>query len=285
MRNINGFLPLNLDEALLLLKHSVKNGRVVKIVAGGTDVMARANGNPTFFKDSVLDISALKEIQEIKTCDDKIKIGAGCTHAQIAVNPILKNHASILTKASSVVGSPQIRHRGTIGGNICNASPVGDILPSLYVLNAVLTLASASQKREVPIKEFIKAPGRTVIQPDEILTEITVDMLGENEFSDFRRSATRKALAISKSSVAFRAIKKEGTLVGLKIALGSVGPTIVLAHNCEKLIEGKKIDEELLSQIPSAVQADCKPIDDLRSTKEYRSHVVAVFLAEILRAC
>lgn len=285
MRNINGFLPLNLDEALLLLKHSVKNGRVVKIVAGGTDVMARANGNPTFFKDSVLDISALKEIQEIKTCDDKIKIGAGCTHAQIAVNPILKNHASILTKASSVVGSPQIRHRGTIGGNICNASPVGDILPSLYVLNAVLTLASASQKREVPIKEFIKAPGRTVIQPDEILTEITVDMLGENEFSDFRRSATRKALAISKSSVAFRAIKKEGTLVGVKIALGSVGPTIVLAHNCEKLIEGKKIDEELLSQIPSAVQADCKPIDDLRSTKEYRSHVVAVFLAEILRAC
>ena len=231
MRNINGFLPLNLDEALLLLKHSVKNGRVVKIVAGGTDVMARANGNPTFFKDSVLDISALKEIQEIKTCDDKIKIGAGCTHAQIAVNPILKNHASILTKASSVVGSPQIRHRGTIGGNICNASPVGDILPSLYVLNAVLTLASASQKREVPIKEFIKAPGRTVIQPDEILTEITVDMLGENEFSDFRRSATRKALAISKSSVAFRAIKKEGTLVGVKIALGSVGPTIVLAHN------------------------------------------------------
>lgn len=276
---------MNLDEALLLLKHSVKNGRVVKIVAGGTDVMARANGNPTFFKDSVLDISALKEIQEIKTCDDKIKIGAGCTHAQIAVNPILKNHASILTKASSVVGSPQIRHRGTIGGNICNASPVGDILPSLYVLNAVLTLASASQKREVPIKEFIKAPGRTVIQPDEILTEITVDMLGENEFSDFRRSATRKALAISKSSVAFRAIKKEGTLVGVKIALGSVGPTIVLAHNCEKLIEGKKIDEELLSQIPSAVQADCKPIDDLRSTKEYRSHVVGVFLAEILRAC
>lgn len=285
MRNINGFLPLNLDEALLLLKHSVKNGRVVKIVAGGTDVMARANGNPTFFKDSVLDISALKEIQEIKTCDDKIKIGAGCTHAQIAKSTILKNHASILTKASSVIGSPQIRHRGTIGGNICNASPVGDILPSLYVLNAVLTLASASQKREVPIKEFIKAPGRTVIQPDEILTEITVDMLGENEFSDFRRSATRKALAISKSSVAFRAIKKEGTLVGVKIALGSVGPTIVLAHNCEKLIEGKKIDEELLSQIPSAVQADCKPIDDLRSTKEYRAHVVGVFISEILRAC
>ena len=285
MRNINGFLPLNLDEALLLLKHSVKNGRVVKIVAGGTDVMARANGNPTFFKDSVLDISALKEIQEIKTCDDKIKIGAGCTHAQIAKSTILKNHASILTKASSVIGSPQIRHRGTIGGNICNASPVGDILPSLYVLNAVLTLASASQKREVPIKEFIKAPGRTVIQPDELLTEITVDMLGENEFSDFRRSATRKALAISKSSVAFRAIKKEGTLVGVKIALGSVGPTIVLAHNCEKLIEGKKIDEELLSQIPSAVQADCKPIDDLRSTKEYRAHVVGVFISEILRAC
>lgn len=276
---------MNLDEALLLLKHSVKNGRVVKIVAGGTDVMARANGNPTFFKDSVLDISALKEIQEIKTCDDKIKIGAGCTHAQIAKSTILKNHASILTKASSVIGSPQIRHRGTIGGNICNASPVGDILPSLYVLNAVLTLASASQKREVPIKEFIKAPGRTVIQPDEILTEITVDMLGENEFSDFRRSATRKALAISKSSVAFRAIKKEGTLVGVKIALGSVGPTIVLAHNCEKLIEGKKIDEELLSQIPSAVQADCKPIDDLRSTKEYRAHVVGVFISEILRAC
>ena len=276
---------MNLDEALLLLKHSVKNGRVVKIVAGGTDVMARANGNPTFFKDSVLDISALKEIQEIKTCDDKIKIGAGCTHAQIAKSTILKNHASILTKASSVIGSPQIRHRGTIGGNICNASPVGDILPSLYVLNAVLTLASASQKREVPIKEFIKAPGRTVIQPDELLTEITVDMLGENEFSDFRRSATRKALAISKSSVAFRAIKKEGTLVGVKIALGSVGPTIVLAHNCEKLIEGKKIDEELLSQIPSAVQADCKPIDDLRSTKEYRAHVVGVFISEILRAC
>ena len=196
MKNINGFLPLNLEEALLILKHSYKNGRKVRIVAGGTDVMARGNGNQSFFLDSVLDISALKEIQEIKTCEDKIKIGAGCTHAQIAKSILLKNHASILTKASSVIGSPQIRHRGTIGGNICNASPVGDILPSLYVLNAVLTLASASQKREVPIKEFIKGPGRTIIQPDELLTEITVDMLGENEFTDYRRSATRKALDI-----------------------------------------------------------------------------------------
>ena len=285
MKNMNGFLPLTLEEALLILKHADKNGRRVRIVAGGTDVMARGNGNQSFFLDYILDISALKEIKEIKTSEDRIIIGAGCTHAQIAKSILLKNHASILTKASSVIGSPQIRNRGTIGGNICNASPVGDILPSLYVLNAVLTLASASGKREVPIKEFIKAPGRTVIQPDELLTEISVDMLGENEFTDYRRSATRKALAISKSSVAFRAIKKEGVLVGVKIALGSVGPTIVLAHNCEKLIEGKKIDEELLSQIPSAVQADCKPIDDLRSTKEYRSHVIGVFLAEILRSC
>ena len=285
MKNMNGFLPLTLEEALLILKHADKNGRRVRIVAGGTDVMARGNGNQSFFLDYVLDISALKEIKEIKTSEDRIIIGAGCTHAQIAKSILLKNHASILTKASSVIGSPQIRNRGTIGGNICNASPVGDILPSLYVLNAVLTLASASGKREVPIKDFIKAPGRTVIQPDELLTEISVDMLGENEFTDYRRSATRKALAISKSSVAFRAIKKEGVLVGVKIALGSVGPVIISAHNCEKLIEGKKIDEEMLAQIPSAVQADCKPIDDLRSTKEYRSHVVGVFLAEILRAC
>ncbi len=240
MKNMNGFLPLTLEEALLILKHSDKNGRRVRVVAGGTDVMARGNGNQSFFLDYILDISALKEIKEIKTSEDRIIIGAGCTHAQIAKSILLKNHASILTKASSVIGSPQIRNRGTIGG---------------------------------------------VIQPDELLTEISVDMLGENEFTDYRRSATRKALAISKSSVAFRAIKKEGVLVGVKIALGSVGPTIVLAHNCEKLIEGKKIDEELLSQIPSAVQADCKPIDDLRSTKEYRSHVIGVFISEILRSC
>lgn len=287
MRNVYGCRPSSLEEALGFLRLCERNSRTVKVVAGGTDVMPRAIANPGIFGDCLLDVSSVEGLSGISESGGRLLIGPCCTHSFIASSDLVRSRIPMLAKACASIGSPQIRNRGTIGGNICNASPVGDTLPSLYVLDAEIRLESIDPDgkrsvRIVPVSEFIKGPGRTVISPCELLTGIFLEIPGESELCEFRRSMTRKALSITKASVAFRADIVDGVFRGVRIALGSVGPVIMPAHACERVIEGSRPGDDLGDKIEAAVMEDCSPIDDIRSTREYRRHVVAVFLRRIV---
>jgi len=133
-----------------------------KIIAGGTDLIVQLYGK--FNCPFLIDISQIKQLKGISKKSNSIRIGALTTHTEIEKNIILKKHANVLTQAAYVIGSPQIRNRGTIGGNIANASPAGDTLPSLYVLNAEIELTSESKTRKIPINEFFTGPGKSVIK-------------------------------------------------------------------------------------------------------------------------
>lgn len=287
MKNMPGYFPKSLSEALLILKDAKEKGLKLKIAAGCTDILPRAESFPDIFADGIIDITDIEELKSIGIKDGKLVIGSCVTHTQLAESPIIREKAGALASAASEIGSPQIRNRGTIGGNICNASPVGDTLPSMYVLNAVMRIVSADEngcimERMVPVKDFIKGPGRTDIGPYEILAGIYAEIPSENEIFRYIRSSARKALAISKSSVAFRGIKENGRFRSVRIALGCVGPVIEEGIACKELIESGEVSDSMADRLEEAVAKDCSPIDDLRSTKEYRSYIVSVFLKKII---
>lgn len=244
--------------------------------------MAKASSFPDFFGSAVMNISFLNELSYVREEAGKIKIGALTTHTALKNNKILLSKAHILAKAASFIGSPQIRNRGTIGGNIINASPVGDLLPSLYVLNAVLKLQSSDGERFVPIQDFIVKPSKTIIDSRELLTEISIDALEDGEKADFLRSATRKALAITKASAAFRGTFENGRFKNVSVALGSVGPVIMKAVHTEKFIESSGFSDGFSDKLKEALSQDCSPITDLRSTKEYRAYILSVLIERMI---
>lgn len=269
--------PQTITSALDMLKKGDTT-----IIAGGTDVMVmNASSLNGIFKKNILNLLDIKELDYIKEESEYISIGAGVTHTEIASSEIIKKYAPNLAHGASLVGGPQIRNRGTIGGNICNASPAGDLLPSLYVLNARLTLKSSETERTVPIVDFAKAPRRTVLAENELLTEITIDKAAPSDICGFERVAPRKALAITKASVAVFA-RMQDVISDIKIAMGSVAPTVIRATLTEKLLNGKKLTPELISAAVEKIREDSKPIADIRSTAEYRSYITGVLLKKIL---
>ena len=271
------YSPETLADALEILKNSETT-----VIAGGTDVMViNASLLHGVFKENILNLLNIKELNFIKDEGESISIGSCVTHADLASSDVIKKHAPNLAYGASLIGGPQIRNRGTIGGNVCNASPAGDLLPSLYVLNAKLTLKSSETERIVPISEFATAPRKTILAGNELLTKITIDKVNSSDICGFERVAPRKALAITKASVAIFA-KMNGTMSDVKIAMGSVAPKVIRATLTEKFLEEKKLTEGLIASSVEKIRADSKPIADIRSTAEYRSYITGILLKRIL---
>ncbi len=281
MSSITAFSPSSLSEALGILSNAADGS--ITVVAGGTDIMViQGMSLDGIFKDSILNVLNIKELSFIEERGDVIELGPNVTHAEIASSAVVKKFAPILSETASIIGGPQIRNRGTIGGNICNASPAGDLLPPLFALNARLTLSSSSGEKIVPIFSFALAPRKTVLLKNELLTKITIDKVKACEKCGFKRVAPRKALAITKASVAVVACMDNGVVSNVRIALGSVGPVILRAAKTEKLLDGSKLDKDLIGKAATLVNDDFKPISDIRSTASYRSHVVGILLKRIL---
>jgi len=271
------------DSLALALDFLNTNSETTTILSGGTDLMvSNASSLEGIFKENILNLLDIKELNFIKDDGNCIKIGPTVSHTQLAESEIIKQHAFILSKCASIIGGPQIRNRGTIGGNICNASPAGDLIPSLFVLDGKLKLKSSTGERIVAIEDFANAPRKTILGKDEILVEITVNKTNASDISDFQRVAPRKSLAITKASVALFAENKDGKLLNVKIALGSVGPTVIRAKHAEKLIEGSVLNEELVKKAVEEIGKDASPIADIRSTAEYRSYILGALLKRIL---
>lgn len=230
-----------------------KSEQDLTLFAGGTDLMPRYERGQKL-PEAIIDLKKLPNFIGIKKIGDNIEIGAGTTIEEVKNNDLIKKYFNALWQATTEFGSVQIRNRATIGGNICNASPAGDILPALYTFNTKLLLHNINGEETIPIDEFILEPGKTAIKNGEILISVILPLSSSN--SIFYKLGLREAMAIS--VINFAIVYDENDLT---IALGAVAPTIIKLTGLDKY----SIDQ-ILKKVNSAIS----PIDDIRATANYR---------------
>ena len=239
-------------------------------LAGGTDLMVAWNAGRLDGK-VVLDLSALKGWARIHPTKDGVEIGALVTHAQLMRHPEVLKHWPLLVEACATVGGPQIQARGTLGGNIANASPAGDTFPPLAVYEARVRVAGAAGRRELAFHEVFAGVKRTHLAKGELIESIHLPHPPKATRRLFRKIGTRAAQAISKTMMAgLLFLEKDGSVRELRFALGSMAPTVKRLHAAEEFVRGRRLDAETVAKAVGLLPADVSPIDDVRSTRLYR---------------
>jgi xanthine dehydrogenase FAD-binding subunit len=272
-----GFVrPESLDEALALLAQEED----WQIVSGGTDAGVKFEHH---LKDRRwLDLSGLDELQGIGEDDQAVTIGGGVRYTDLVRSAPVQQWARPLVQASRQVGGAQIQNVGTLAGNLVNGSPAADAVPPLVVLDAVAVLRSAQGERRVPVVELATGPSQTSIAPDEILTQVVIpkpkaytDGDGK-ETAFFEKLGPRKAQTIAIASVALRGWlgRGQGQLMDVRVALGAVAPTVILASRTAGHLMGGPLMEERILEAGEIAAQECQPIDDVRGSAVYRRRLV-----------
>jgi len=271
-------LPRSLPE----LWDQLQTGSEAVVYAGGTDLLVKLR-NKVFDPPLLICLERIEELKGI--CEDSgvIRIGSCTTHAAILDEPCIGRHLSVLDKSLRVLGSPPIRNMGTIGGNICTASPAGDTLPSLYALNADVELLKRTGKRRMPIKDFITGPGRTCLEEDEILAAISIRIPQEYNVHHFEKVGQRNALACAVASLSsLLRISADGVVEKAVLAWGSVAPTILTCAEAEKALIGEKLSLLRLQEAAAMVRDAVRPITDVRADADYRRTVSGNLLLRLM---
>ena len=273
--------PRRLDEAFSLLADV--DGGTWRPLAGGTDLMVQLTGEIGEPPERVLDIWALDELRGIAVEADALVIGALTTYTEIRRSPIVAEMLPALADAAATIGAAQIQNRGTLGGNVVNASPAGDTLPLLLATDAEMVLGSARGERTVPAGAFWPAYRTTARRDDELLIRIRIPLVAGREVR-FRKIGTRRAQAISKvvMALAWRG-GVDDAWRDVRLALGSVAATTIRAPATEAVLEGARPTRETAMAASEALAAEITPIDDVRSTADYRRAVAARVLHRLIR--
>jgi len=298
-------LPETLQSACALLDEYSEEG--VAIMAGGTDLLVdirrpiipahlprchgcdQKTGKPIAILEktpkyiiSIARVPELKGISEVGK--DRISIGSLTTITEICESSIIRKYLTALAEGGDNLGSPLVRNRGTIGGNICNARPAADALVPSIALNGELELVSAKNIRQIPIEDFIIGPGKTTINKGEILTKIFFTVKQENTGSSTIKLANRKALEISVVNVAslLTLDQKNEKIKDVKIVMGAVGPTPLIARKSADYLVGKKPSEANFMKAGEIAAGECKPITDHRGSALYRMEMVRVLVRKTL---
>ncbi len=272
MENQKIFSPNSLDDCLNLISRQPE----AKLLAGGTDLLVRLKDGLAL--PPIINLSYIDELKGISVSDDNIRVGALTTFSEIIENDAVEKYANVLKQAAEIIGSPQIRNRATIGGNIANASPAGDSIPPLFVLDAMIEI---NGERTVPINEFFNGPGKTVLRTGEIISSVVIPKT-ENMRGAFTRLGQRKSLAISKVSLAALLNIEDGKILEARIALGAVAPTVVRASQTEKFLIGKILNNETILQAQKIICEEVNPISDIRSVAEYRKEMCGELLEQAI---
>lgn len=268
--------PTSLAETLDTLREHAGRAR---IIAGGTDVLVELQRGvkPT---ETLIDISALRDLKYIHAADSHIALGALATHNDVVSSPLALRWALPLAQASWEVGAPQIRARATVAGNVITASPANDTIPPLTALGAEVVLISQAGERVVPIADFYPGFRRTALKPDELLREIRVPRLGANQRGAFHKLGLRQAQAISVIDFALILTFDGDVISDARIALGCVAPIIVRSPTAERYLIGKRLAHDVCIEAGRLVCQDVAPIDDLRGSAEYRRATVESLVAD-----
>ncbi|MBW1807888.1 MAG: xanthine dehydrogenase family protein subunit M [Deltaproteobacteria bacterium] len=256
------------------------DGPAALLIAGGTDILVHPE--PFSEKKILIDISQVDELRKIEfEKKGLIKIGAAVTHQEIADDPLIRRRAHLLGLACAAVGSTQIRNLGTIGGNLGNASPAGDSIPALACLKAEIILTGRDRQRFVPILEFFKGPGETVLGFDEIIEAVKIPIRKGRTVAFFKKAGQRKGMCCSKASVALIARRhSDDRLSKVCIAMGAVGPEVIDVPEAARALEGQVLGAQVIRAAADCCCRAVRAIDDIRSTAKYRRHVVGALLTE-----
>lgn len=282
MQEITTYLaPRRLDEAL----HAMADGGAT-VFCGGTDLSPQTESGARQYQAKLLNLRRIEGLSGIDAGGSEIRIGAATTVSEVRASAALAKIAPVLVEAAERFASEQIRNAASIGGNLCNASPAGDMIPPLLVLGASVELAcvqgGAVQTRRVPLERFFVSPGKSVKLPQELLVAVVFDRPASGFKARFRKSGPRPALEISTVSVALGARVAGGRFCDVRVAMGSVAPTPLRARHVEAALEGRPVDAATIAAAVAATAEDAKPIDDVRASAWYRGHLVRVFVEEVL---
>ncbi|MDQ2976366.1 MAG: FAD binding domain-containing protein [Acidobacteriota bacterium] len=270
--------PQSLNEALNFL---ASEPGAWKPFAGGTDLMVLLEAGKLPHKN-YLNIWNLNELRGIEVSAEQVTLGALTTYTEVQSNSILRQEFPMLCQAASETGGLAIQNRGTLGGNIVNASPAADSPPALLAYDAELELVSASGSRWVPYAGFHTGYKQMTMQPDELLARIRPRRGSKKMSHYYRKVGTRKAQAISKICLAATARMEDGTVADVRIAFGSVAPVPLRCVKTENVLRGSKIDSRTIEQAKAELAGEIVPIDDIRSTKNYRLRVSLNLLEDFL---
>lgn len=273
--------PTRLADAYALL---AEEGPAWRPIAGGTDVMVQIAGELGEAPERLLDLWALDDLRGIRADEGALSIGALTTYTELRRSPVVARTLPVLAEVATTIGAAQIQNRGTIGGNVMNASPAGDTLPVLLALDAELILGCADGERRVPAARFWPSYRTTAAHPHELLLRIRIPLLPRREVR-FRKVGTRRAQAISKVAVAlaWTTDAAGSPWRDVHVALGSMAATPVRAASAEEALEGVRPTRETADAAASALVAEVTPIDDVRSTADYRRAVAGRVLHRLVR--
>jgi CO/xanthine dehydrogenase FAD-binding subunit len=271
--------PASLPDALAVL---AREPGVWQPFAGGTDLMVLLEAGKLPHKN-YLNIWNLAALRGIEDSPEQITLGALTTYTDVQSHPILRDEFPMLCQAASETGGLAIQNRGTLGGNIVNASPAADSPPALLAYNAEVELLSVRGSRWVPYQSFHTGYKQTIMQPDELLSRIRLPRLWPDLQHYYRKVGTRKAQAISKVCLAATARISAGTVDLIRIALGSVAPIPLRCRKTEAVLQGAVLDENAIAKARTEMSQEITPIDDIRSTRDYRLKVSLNVLEDFLR--
>jgi xanthine dehydrogenase FAD-binding subunit len=266
--------PSSLEQAAEYLQRSGE----VTILAGGTDLMPQSQGGRLKIKRMLMNIHHIPELKGIAIDGGTIRIGALATITEIMQSDLVKKHLPILIEACDHFASDQIRNAATLGGNVCNASPAGDMLVPLLVLDAEVELASKPNgslaRRRMPLAEFFVGPGKTRRRPAELLVGLRIGLPSANHYARFFKFGTRPALDISTISIGIAGVLKNGALSNVRVAFGAVAPIPMRARRTEQALEGKGLDPATIEAVANVARDEVTPIDDIRATAWYRKELI-----------
>lgn len=269
------FAPKSAEEACQLLE---KYGNKAKVMAGGTDLINFMKTG-AITPDFVIDIKEIPGMDQITyDAENGLRIGALAKLRDIELSPAVKDHYPAIAESVGLIASTQVRSKGTLAGNICNASPSADSVPALFVLDARLVLQGTEGERIVPLQDFYTGLKKTALKPDEIVTAIQVPPAAGNVRASYMAHTVRKAMDLAIVGAAVKLVLDEfGVCAEAEIALGAVDVTCVRAPKAEAVLIGQKITPKLAAQAGELAMEDCHPITDVRASAEYRRDMVRVF--------
>ena len=265
-----------------------------RVLAGGTDLLVRLRSHPDSAPATLVSLDRVAALRGVRqdsggqpgdgpgTLHRSLCLGAATTHAELLAHPLIRARLPVLAQALADLGSPPIRNMGTLGGNLCTASPAGDTLPPLLVLGAEVELASRAGTRRLPLASFLLGPGRTALAPGEILAAIHVPIPGVAVRQHFEKVGRRAALAVAVVSLAALVRTGHGGKIAeARLAWGSVGPTVWRCPEAEAALVERKLSLTALAEAASIVRRQVQPIDDVRASADYRREVAGNLLLRL----
>ena len=273
----NVLVPQTLNELWQILKDEPRS----TLYAGGTDLLVKMRSG-LIHPDQMICLERIEELKGVEDRGDAVLIKACSTHTHLLESSIIRIHFPVLAKGLQVLGAPPVRNMGTIGGNICTASPAADTLPPLYVSDAEVEIRSESTSRRMALKEFILGPGKTCLRAGEIVSGIWIKKAPGYNLHHFEKVGQRKALAIAVVSLAaLLKISERGIVEEARLAWGSVAPTIVTSTEIEAMLIAHRLSRQVLEKAAQLARAMVKPIDDIRASGDYRRQVAGNLLLRL----